>query len=178
MMSFRMRRGRASFSVGRRGPRANYRMGCALPVAVLLVGVVVAACTTSAESPGSVGLSVAESAAQSTAPSEAVSVAPSVAAQQPITIKGKGISKSAPFHLAGGSYAVTWTAKASDSVGCYHGASLARADGTYMFEVLANEIISDAKPHTGSTNVYNVDDAQYYIDGSSGCTWSFTFTLQ
>jgi hypothetical protein len=35
-MSFRMRRGRGSFSVGRRGPRASYRLGCALPIFVLL----------------------------------------------------------------------------------------------------------------------------------------------
>lgn len=33
----RVRRGRASFSIGRRGPRASYRLGCALPMLVALV---------------------------------------------------------------------------------------------------------------------------------------------
>lgn len=35
-MSFRMRKGRSSFSVSRRGPRASYRMGCLLPLVILL----------------------------------------------------------------------------------------------------------------------------------------------
>jgi hypothetical protein len=42
-MSFRMRRGRTSFSVGKRGPRASYRLGCLLPLAVALV-LVASAC--------------------------------------------------------------------------------------------------------------------------------------
>lgn len=42
-MSFRMRRGRTSFSVGPRGPRASYRLGCLLPV-LLVAGAVAAAC--------------------------------------------------------------------------------------------------------------------------------------
>jgi hypothetical protein len=102
---------------------------------------------------------------------------PTAVAAKPITISGKGISKSTKFPLAG-DYEVTWTAKASSSSGCYHGASLERADGTSMFELLVNEIINDAKSHTGTTNLYNVDAADYYVDASSGCTWSFTFTSQ
>jgi hypothetical protein len=35
-MSFRMRKGRASFSVSKRGPRAGYRMGCLLPVLLVI----------------------------------------------------------------------------------------------------------------------------------------------
>lgn len=37
-MSFRWRRGRLSASVSRRGPRAGYRLGCTLPVLILLLG--------------------------------------------------------------------------------------------------------------------------------------------
>jgi hypothetical protein len=43
-MSFRMRRGRASFSLSRRGPRASYRLGCLVPVAVA-VTIALAACS-------------------------------------------------------------------------------------------------------------------------------------
>jgi hypothetical protein len=111
----------------------------------------------------------------SATPTLAVSAGPTTAARSAVTVKGTGISKSKPFHLAG-NYAVTWTAQSSSSVGCYHGADLQRADGTTMFETLVNESISDAKPHTGATNLYNLDDAQYYVDASSGCAWSFTFT--
>jgi hypothetical protein len=39
-VSFRIRRGRGSFSLGPRGPRANVRIGCALP---LLVAIAIAA---------------------------------------------------------------------------------------------------------------------------------------
>ena len=41
-MSFRMRKGRGSFSVGKRGVRAGYRLGCLLPVVVALVLLVTA----------------------------------------------------------------------------------------------------------------------------------------
>lgn len=41
-MSFRMRKGRGSFSVGKRGVRAGYRLGCLLPVIVVLVTACVA----------------------------------------------------------------------------------------------------------------------------------------
>jgi hypothetical protein len=44
-MSFRIRRGRASFSLGPRGPRANYRLGCLVPMASLAaIALVLAAC--------------------------------------------------------------------------------------------------------------------------------------
>ena len=54
-MSFRMRKGRASFSVGRRGPRTSYRMGCLLPIAVGLT-LLAGGCTAGgSESPADVG---------------------------------------------------------------------------------------------------------------------------
>jgi hypothetical protein len=94
-----------------------------------------------------------------------------------VTISGTGIQKSAPFHLTG-SYSVSWSAQAATDIGCAHAAFLARTDGTSTLEMLVNQMISDAQPHSGSTNVYNLADAQYYINGTSGCTWSFTFTPQ
>jgi len=68
-----------------------------------------------------------------------------------------------------------WVAVADSSVGCYHGANLKRADGTFMFETIANEMIENKKPVTGETNLFNLEDAEYYVDVSSGCDWEFTF---
>jgi hypothetical protein len=135
------------------------------------IGIVVIALLVLGSMIGSPASTPVPGAVASNAPTLAVSAGPTRAA---VTVKGTGISKSKPFHLAG-NYAVTWTAQSSSSVGCYHGADLQRADGTAMFETLVNEVFSDAKSHTGSTNLYNLDDAQYYVDASSGCAWSFTF---
>jgi hypothetical protein len=44
-MSFRIRRGRGSFSLGPRGPRASYRLGCLVPVALTSALLIAAGCT-------------------------------------------------------------------------------------------------------------------------------------
>lgn len=44
-MTFIKRKGRASFSVGKRGPRMSYRLGCAVPIlAMLLIAALLAGC--------------------------------------------------------------------------------------------------------------------------------------
>lgn len=45
-MSFRMRRGRASFSLSSRGPRVGYRVGCLVPAALFTV-VMLTSCSSS-----------------------------------------------------------------------------------------------------------------------------------
>jgi hypothetical protein len=67
-MSFRMRKGRASFNVGRRGPRASYRMRRATPLLVLALGAIVAACGPAAP---------ASSVAATSSPSPSVDPTPS-----------------------------------------------------------------------------------------------------
>lgn len=99
---------------------------------------------------------------------------PTTVQRETITVEGSGISSSKAFRLSG-SYVLQWVATADSSVGCYHGASLERADGTFMFETIANELIDSKKPVSGETNLYNLDDAEYYVDASSGCDWVFTF---
>jgi hypothetical protein len=111
------------------------------------------------------------------ATSQPVAATAAPPARTPVTVTGSGISKSKPFHLEG-NYAVDWTATPASSGGCFHGASLERADGTSLFESLANAILKDAEPKTGSTNLYNLDAADYYVNASSGCEWSFTFKPQ
>jgi hypothetical protein len=31
-------------------------------------------------------------------------------------------------------------------------------------------------PESGTSQLYNLDAANYYVDTTSGCGWSFTFT--
>jgi hypothetical protein len=102
------------------------------------------------------------------------------ATQAPVTIIGQGISKSAPFHLNAGNYAVTWTATPSDAIGCYHEASLqSTATNAPIFgDLLASVILDSVAPQSATTYVYNLAGGDYYIDASSGCGWSFTFALQ
>lgn len=99
--------------------------------------------------------------------------------QEPVTVSGTGIEKSAPFHLEAGNYLVTWTATPSSDQGCYHGATLSAVDpNAPVFEMLANELLKDATPKSGQTRIYNLRSGDYYINGTSGCAWSFTFTQQ
>jgi hypothetical protein len=96
-------------------------------------------------------------------------------ARSPVTVSGSGIEKSKPFTLSG-TYSVTWKATPDSDVGCYHGADLERADGSPTFESLVNEILDSKAPKSGTTQVYNLDSASYYVDANSGCSWTFTFT--
>jgi len=100
---------------------------------------------------------------------------PSTPARSAVTITGKGIQKSKPFALQG-DYTVTWNATPDSSVGCYHGASLERVDGTFLNETLVNELLNSKASASGETNLYGLDAARYYIQANSGCTWSFTFS--
>ena len=102
--------------------------------------------------------------------------APAVAGAGALTISGSGSINTEPFHLAG-SYTVAWTAAVhTGSSGCFQGAFLERLDGSTIFEPMP---IGDAKtgtPATGSTILYNLDAADYYLKATSGCDWSYTFT--
>jgi len=110
---------------------------------------------------------------------KAIPSAPAGVHQEPVTVTGTGIQKSAPFHLEAGTYLVTWTATPSNAQGCYHGASLQSTNpDTPIFELLANELLDSGAPKSGQTFIYNLDAGDYYVDASSGCAWSFTFTQQ
>ncbi len=129
-----------------------------------------ATATPTATTPAQVTATVSAPSAPRTAPPV---TAPPSADRAAVTIKGSGTSKSKPFALAG-TYAVEWTATPDGT--CYHGAFLERADGERVSETLVNEILKGAKAKTGSTHLYNLDPADYYIDATSGCAWSFTIT--
>jgi len=132
-----------------------------------LAGLILVALVAACEAPGA---------------SPAASVAASVPVggqQEPVTVTGSGIQKSAPFHLEAGTYEVIWTATPSNDQGCYHGGSLGAVDpDQFIFETLANELLDSAAAKTGSTFIYNLDAGDYFVDASSGCAWSFTFSQQ
>lgn len=48
-MAFRWRKGRFSTSISRRGPRAGFRLGCALPILIAAAVAMLAACGTAKE---------------------------------------------------------------------------------------------------------------------------------
>jgi len=95
--------------------------------------------------------------------------------RSPVTVSGSSIGKSDPFRLVG-DYAVTWTAQANSQSGCYNGATLERTDGEYTGLRLARDTYDGAALHTGSSNLYGMDGAQFYVDATGSCKWSFTFT--
>lgn len=97
--------------------------------------------------------------------------------QAPVTIGGSGIENSAPFHLNAGDYRVAWTATPDHDTGCYHGADLESAE-VDVFEPLGNELLDSSAPLSGSTYIYGLEGASYYIRASSGCSWTYTFTQQ
>jgi hypothetical protein len=149
-------------------------------ILVLVVVGLLAACEAPGNSAGP-AFSVAGQESQAAAPSSAASIAASVPVigQEPVTVTGSGIEKSAPFHLEAGTYEVTWTATPPNDQGCYHGANLGAVDpDQVIFEPLANELLDSSAAKTGSTFIYNLDAGDYYVDASSGCEWSFIFTQQ
>lgn len=73
-----------------------------------------------------------------------------------------------------GDYIVNWTATPSSDSGCYHGAFLQSASG--IPEMLVNELLKDGFQKSGNTHIYGLAAGDYYVNASSGCAWSFTFT--
>lgn len=98
-----------------------------------------------------------------------------VSTRGPVSVQGSGVEESRPFQLAG-DYLVIWSAKAG-SGGCYHVAFLERTDGGPMIdEMFVKETVwGGAPPLTGTTRLYDLDAASYYVDVTSGCRWTFTF---
>jgi hypothetical protein len=96
--------------------------------------------------------------------------------RSPVTASGSGASASDTLRLVG-DYSVTWTAQSTDVAGCFISATLERTDGVYTGLRLARDRYDSTALHSGSSNLYGLGGgAQYYVDETGGCTWSFTFT--
>jgi len=110
----------------------------------------------------------------STKPTELVEPIQSTLIRDPVVVQGMGSYNSKPFRLDG-PYRVSWIASPESSAGCYHVASLKRADGKALSETLANESISGNAPASGETYVSSLEATEYFIDVSSECSWTFYF---
>lgn len=100
--------------------------------------------------------------------------------QDPFTVAGQGMMKTALFALAGGTYKVNWQASdasAGDFVGCFHGAQLRSESAAFGESIGGGSVAADATL-TGETFVYSVKPGRYYVDATSGCRWSITLTNQ
>lgn len=140
----------------------GWSAGCLLFIVAVVVGLAVL---------GGLG----RSSTTGRGPGTPIATNPPGLVRAPHTLTGSGISKTAPFDLQG-DYTVTWQATPDSQYGCYMGASLERADGQFIDELLVNEILNSSAPKSGSTRLYGLDAARYYVDANSGCKWSFTFT--
>ena len=149
---------------------------------VLAVGLLVAACAAGPVASPSVVQSSAPSlqptptpttmtATPIPTPAPTPSPSPTVA---PTVVSGKGGATSKPIKLAG-NFAVTWTAKASTSAGCYHAATLEAVTGDLYDVILVNKRIKGKGPATGTVGLAKLADRTYVIKVSSGCAWSFSF---
>jgi len=100
--------------------------------------------------------------------------------EKPVTLAGKGILKTPPFELRGGSYSIKWTASDSSTsaVGCYQGGQLQAVDGSLHFETVGNAMVPGGQKMTGETQAYNLKPGRYFLDMSSGCDWSVTIAPQ
>lgn len=132
----------------------------------LLLAVTLAACNGSTSTSGGGTPVPATPVVIATPTAVPASAAPSEA---PITLRGHGGGQTAPFNLAGGSYAVTLSAtKAAGSDFCdtSTGASLKAVGSTDFSDI-----------PVGSGYVNDVAPGRYYVAGfMSGCDWTVTIT--
>lgn len=115
---------------------------------------------------------VATSSPQPSVTTPVSSPSPKIQQSAPVTIQAGGATKTAPFDLSGGNYAITY----DFSGNCAYFASLKSPDGTYSNLDLA----SGSGPVKGTTHLYGLKRGSYYIDFNTGpppdCPWSLTFT--
>jgi hypothetical protein len=93
--------------------------------------------------------------------------------EQPQSFRGSGINQTATFTLAGGDYAIDWTARPATHMGCYHGGSLDHSDGRSE-DLVWNDATESAAAISGTKHLHAIPAGAYYFDMSSGCAWSMT----
>jgi hypothetical protein len=101
------------------------------------------------------------------------SVAPSAASSptaaplaNPVVLTGDGTMKTAKFHLAAGDYLATWTTV--DPKGVF--GSFLKSTEVTLYEPIG---VFQA---SGSTYLYGIEDADYYLDVNSTSGWTVTIT--
>jgi hypothetical protein len=98
------------------------------------------------------------------------------AGEQPITFQGNTEVNTPPFALQGGTYELTWSVNLQGESQLHFSAWLNSTTGSYS-ELLANLIVKQGDPTSGSTMLYNVPRGQYYFEaGTTRGSWQVTLT--
>lgn len=91
--------------------------------------------------------------------------------REPVTVSAEGENTSDPFTLAAGRYTVHYRYGGS----CYYAPSIEALSGG-----VGDFYASGDGPVEGDTNLYEVQDGQYFVEmitgPSPGCPWMLTFT--
>jgi len=102
-----------------------------------------------------------------------------------VVFMGMGSKRVDPFHLAGGTYRVVWSAwgPAANFPPCTHSAELLAVDpanGTTSSGHVADLAKLAHVPATGASEehfIANLKPGEYYVDVYSECGWQLAFSL-
>jgi hypothetical protein len=107
---------------------------------------------------------------------------PSGPPDQPRTFTGTGMSKTASFHLRGGSYRVQWEASPTSAPvpgadpSCFHAILLDHANGGSVAQQLA--VLTVRTPGQQGESAAHVPAGDYALTLQSNCTWRVTVSPQ
>jgi hypothetical protein len=107
---------------------------------------------------------------------------PPAATVEGVTVGAKTGSKSAPFQLAGGAYALDYTLKdnTNSTIGCYVGymdlVNIAFTEDSFKgHERFSSMGFMDTGTFAETSYVYNIPPGTYFVDATiSSCEWSAT----
>jgi hypothetical protein len=101
---------------------------------------------------------------------------------QPRTFTGTGMSKTASFHLRGGSYRVQWEASPTSAPApgaepsCFHAILLDHANGGGLAQQLV--LLTVRTPGQQGESAAHVSAGEYALTLQSNCTWRVTLSPQ
>ncbi|MBI4491988.1 MAG: hypothetical protein HY690_04275 [Chloroflexi bacterium] len=130
--------------------------------------------------PGIRGPILPEEVAQPTSPLVRPEPAPKAAAgprQEPVSLAGTvAVQTTEPFHLAGGSYRVEWTATAPPDRNCFFRARLRAVGEEGTARDVASKAVATGQTAEGLAFVRSVSAGQYYLDltpmAGERCRWT------
>lgn len=103
-------------------------------------------------------------------------VRPPGAPRVPVAVDGTLDSRTEPFRLDDGRYAITWSVTPRTDGSCIGSLTLKSPDQPTFDESIVSGIDARNTP-TGTTQSYGVKAGNYYISSISNCpAWTVTFT--
>ncbi len=91
----------------------------------------------------------------------------------PLLIAGTGRGNSEAFRLAGGDYAIAWTMIERGSCVVASGWLKQLPSGFPAEHIFSGDIDAET---SGTSFVYSVEPARYYVHNTGDCSWTATFT--